>query len=309
MSPWTFVAGAIGALGLWLAARAAVRWRKRRAIAAMKEPPWSPQARALLAEPIGLNDDEMTMPGFGVGEPDTRVPPDAAGMTHSTRWLVNEIFAATRGHDAPENHNDAQEATLKRREGKQVLQTLKTLLYELPMTAGDAPVAQTLAGVAAGALRYYRYGVSTRELDLPVGASRGDRESAGSDVSQIAGYLELEQRLGRLPDDLEPLRFGSALLGAMAARALGLDGGGAGSDEEYARLAVRILLSKPIPEPDEIPVSEAAGGSPSPALAVPPGSPELPEPPVPARIVGTAGLAPTSETDTRLRWTTDRRTA
>lgn len=114
---------------------------------------------------------------------------------------------------------------------------LQSVLAALPYKAGDGTVLQNLEEVAQAALVYYQNG----------GTSPGLRPL---DLSPISGYLQLEQRFGRISGRASPERAASILIGAVAARALGLaakpgrDFGhpGNGERDRFARDAAQILL-------------------------------------------------------------------
>jgi ABC-2 type transport system ATP-binding protein len=114
---------------------------------------------------------------------------------------------------------------------------LHSVLAALPYKAGEGTVLHNLEEVAEAALMYYQDGESSparRPLDL----------------SPISGYLLLEQRFGRISGRASPEQAASVLVGAVAARALGLaaksgrdsEYRGNGERERFARDAAQILL-------------------------------------------------------------------
>ncbi|MEX2587564.1 MAG: hypothetical protein WD602_06165 [Actinomycetota bacterium] len=254
MSPGWIILGATAlAAALFLAGRAFRRRRKRKAVEAMREQPWSPEALALLAEPLG--DAEIVTEIAADAEGDART----VRLSGATRWLLTGI-AQTAGSPSetetslsagPPQTDPVDTAKIKSLGDAQAQKELRSLLYELPAQAGDAEIVPTLEAVALTALRYYQYGLNHDSPTMPISVVSSDPDSSHTDVSMIAGYLDLERRLGRLPDDMHSARTASALLGAVAARALGIDGVEQIPEHRFVHTAVDLLLNGGAREPQE----------------------------------------------------------
>lgn len=204
--------------------------RKRKALDAMQEQPWSPEAIALLSEPLDSAD----------------------GPPHSTQWLLAEMAETAGKPDkaqrifspgTPEVRSPESETRVE----EHAQSRLEVLLYELPLQAGAGEVAPTLERVALSALGYYRYGLLQDSPDLPINVTSAASTSLSPDASMVAGYLDLEQRMGGLAANLKPAETASSLLGAVAARALGIDGVGSLPDDQFVHAAVNILLKGAVP--------------------------------------------------------------
>lgn len=212
-------------LALLFLLRAFRQSRRRKALDAMQERPWSPEAMALLGEPLDCTGD----------------PP------RSTPWLLAEI-AETAGEPAEADASFGSEAPVVQSPGSETPidnhahDELEVLLHELPRQAGAGEVGRTLEKVALSALGYYRYGLLQDSPDLPINVTSAASTSLSPDASMVAAYLDLEQRMGRLAVDLQPAQTASSLLGAVAARALGIDGAGGLPDDRFVHAAVHILL-------------------------------------------------------------------
>lgn len=238
-------------LALLFLLRAFLQSRKRKALDAMQEPPWSPEALALLSEPLDRED----------------------GLPRSTQWLLAEIVE-TAGEPAKAETPLSRDTPIAGTSGKETRiekhaqNKLEALLYELPLQAGAGEVGRTLEKVALSALGYYRYALLQDSKDLPINVTDAASTSLSPDASMIAGYLNLEQRMGGLTAGLQPAQTASSLLGAVAARALGTDGAGGLTDDQFVRAAVNILLKGAVPTSaaGKTPLDEpAAPGEASPA--------------------------------------------
>lgn len=226
---WTTAAVGL-TLALLFLLRAFLQSRKRKALDAMQEQPWSPEALALLGEPLDSADSRPS----------------------ATQWLLAEI-AETVGkppHAETSFSSDAPDVPLpgsKTPIEKPAREKLEVLLPELPRQAGAGEVGRTLEKVALSALGYYRYGLLQDSPDLPINVTSATSTSLFPDASMVAAYLDLEQRMGGLAADLQPEQTASALLGAVAARALGIDGAGSLPDDRFIHVAVQILLRGAVP--------------------------------------------------------------
>ena len=97
---------------------------------------------------------------------------------------------------------------------------LPSLLWDLPYKAGKGTVKGNLEELLLAAFSYHRAGTN----DF-------------LDVSRLSGYLELEQRFGRIRATADPDHAAQLLVGALAHAG--------GSDEEHRRFAeaaVKIVL-------------------------------------------------------------------
>jgi ABC-2 type transport system ATP-binding protein len=106
--------------------------------------------------------------------------------------------------------------------------SLDRTLSELPYRAGAGSVVDNLQAVVEAALAHYRSG-----------------GNGHVDLTPLSGYLTLEQRFGRISQDVSPDQAAALLLGAAFGSATGLLKAGrrpGGDPEEFASGAVRILL-------------------------------------------------------------------
>ncbi|CAN5850496.1 hypothetical protein BH23ACT12_BH23ACT12_05920 [soil metagenome] len=106
---------------------------------------------------------------------------------------------------------------------------LQNILTRLPYKAGSGDVQLHLRKVAEAALAYY-------------GSEAGDQRL---DIKPVAGYLELEQRFGRIDEAVSAEQAASLLMGAAVAKAVGLGGSSErvnGEPADFAAGAVKILL-------------------------------------------------------------------
>ncbi|MBW3591925.1 MAG: hypothetical protein KY393_08795 [Actinobacteria bacterium] len=228
---WIIAAvGLMLTLALLFLRRAFRQSHKRKRLDAMQEQPWSPEALALLGEPLDRAD----------------------GLPGSTQWLLDKIVetAGKPGEaetsfipDTPEARTPGPETPIE----KHAQDKLEVLLHELPLQAGAGEVGRTLEKVALSALGYYRYALLQDSPDLPINVTSATSTSLSPDASLVAGYLDLEQRMGGLAADLQPAQTASSLLGAVAARALGIDGVEGLPDDRFVHAAVSTLLKGAVP--------------------------------------------------------------
>lgn len=101
------------------------------------------------------------------------------------------------------------------------LARLKAALFELPFNAGQGTVQANLADLAFATLRYYEHALVDGSESLPIGASDDSPTSMAGDIAAVAGYLDLEQRLGRVGTQTSPHLAATLLMGALASHALG----------------------------------------------------------------------------------------
>lgn len=122
-------------------------------------------------------------------------------------------------------------------------QGLKDLLFELPFKTGTATVRDNLIELAGATLRYYQFGITHPEqaASLPVGLTDDAPTSNQHDIASVAGYLALEQRMGRISPGVSPDHAGALLMGALVTHALTSESGEA-SDDNFAYGMVDILL-------------------------------------------------------------------
>ena len=123
---------------------------------------------------------------------------------------------------------------------------MREMLLELPFKAGNGEVEDNLSDVARAALHYYEHGLASAAAgrELPIAASDGSPTSMEADIRAVAGYLDLEQRLGRVRTESLPELVATLLLGGLAAHALGRSVTGDQDEEsgiEFADGMVAVL--------------------------------------------------------------------
>jgi hypothetical protein len=97
---------------------------------------------------------------------------------------------------------------------------LARLLWDLPFKAGKGTIRENLEELLIAALDYHRAGA-----EEPL------------DVSRISGYLELEQRFGRIRQSSDPDHAAQLLVGALA-----YPGRTDQEHREFAAAAVKMVL-------------------------------------------------------------------
>lgn len=159
------------------------------------------------------------------------------------------ISAALHESDVPHRRPPAENSALEK---------LRAQLESLPFRAGTLQVRRNLAELSHDTLEYYRYGLSPEAAGqrLPLGVSSGSEQTAGDDVRVVAGYLSLEQRLGRISPAVSPQQAAAMLIGALASRALDPGSqsrherheppqhGNPASDDEFVERIVSELLQE-----------------------------------------------------------------
>jgi ABC-2 type transport system ATP-binding protein len=108
---------------------------------------------------------------------------------------------------------------------------LNKVLSDLPFKAGVGSVEHNLEEVADAAFQHYRNGAGAR----------------AADISQVSGYLMLEQRFGRISRQIPPAQAASLLIAAVTSPQIASDGdqadGRAENQADRVAGTVRILMN------------------------------------------------------------------
>ncbi len=216
-----------------------------------------PPAPVPAAEPESVKDSDQ--------EPSTPVP-DGRSEKRKSASLTPVSVADTHFHHKPaaggawEPEEEAAGATI----ASDSYYHLRGLMVDLPIKAGTGEVAQNLEEVALATLSYYQFGLSQPGGDaLPVGVANGAQSSTREDISILAGYLDLEKRLGRVNESVSSEQAATHLMVALASRALKVGAAGIAGNRRFVLETVNACLQGSAPSPVDASSEDRTADSPA----------------------------------------------